>query len=104
MKTPLGHFNVKFGKGSYLCTAYGGQSLHNETNNNGKRMLNFALGTDLYVMGTWYQHKGIHKVTWRSPDNKICNLTDQIVVDRRRCMNVGDVRSMRGAEIESDEN
>ena len=80
MKTPLGHFNVKFGKGSYLCPAYGGQSLHNEINN-GKRMLNFALGTHLYVMGRRYQHKGIHKVTWRSADNKIRNLTDQILVD-----------------------
>ena len=81
MKSPLGHFNVKFGKVSYLYPACGGQSLHNETNDNGKQMLNFAPGTDLYVMGRWYQHKGIHKVTWQSPDNKIRNLTDQILVD-----------------------
>ena len=53
-------------------------------------------------MGTWHQHKDNHKVTWQSHDNKICNLIDHILVDRRNCMNVGDVRSMRGAEIESD--
>jgi endonuclease/exonuclease/phosphatase family metal-dependent hydrolase len=65
-------------------------------------MVNFAMGRDLAVVGTWYQHKNIHKVTWRSPDNKIYNQTDHILVDRRHCMNVCDARSMRGAEIESD--
>jgi len=102
MKTVIGHFNAKVGEESYLYPARGEESLHNETNDNGKQMLNFALGTDLYMTGTWYQHKDIHKVTWRSPDNKIRNSTDQILVGGRKCMNVGDVRSMRGAEIESD--
>jgi len=39
----------------------------------------------------------IHKVTWKSPD-KICNQIDHILVGRRHCMNVCDVRSMIGAE------
>jgi hypothetical protein len=64
-------------------------------------MVNFALG-DLAVKGKWYQRKDIHKVTWRSPDNKICNKVDHILLDRRYCKNVSDVRRMRGAEIESD--
>jgi hypothetical protein len=78
-----------------------GHSLHNERNN-GNRKVNFALGTDSDVMGTWYQHKDIHDFTWRSPDSKICNPLDHILVDRRICTNIGDVRSVRGAEIESD--
>jgi hypothetical protein len=65
-------------------------------------MVNFAMGRDLAVVGTWYQRKDIYNVTWRSPDNKIYNQIDHILVDRRHCMNVCDVRSMRGAEIESD--
>jgi len=65
-------------------------------------MVNFALGRDLAVTGTWYQHKDIHKDTWRSPDNKLCNKVDHILLDRRYCTNVCDVRSMRGAEMESD--
>jgi len=32
------------------------------------------------VTGTWYQHKDIHKVTWRSPDNKIYKQTEHILV------------------------
>ena len=42
-------------------------------------------------MGTLYQHKDINKVTWLSPDNKICNQIDHILVHRRRGMNVCDV-------------
>ena len=53
-------------------------------------------------MGTWYQHKDIHKVTWRSHDDKMCNQIDHILVDRRQCRNVCDVRSATAAETVSD--
>jgi hypothetical protein len=43
-----------------MCGAHG---LHNQTNDDEKRMVNFALGRDLAVTGTWYQHKDIKKVT-----------------------------------------
>jgi len=33
-------------------------------------MTNFALRRDLAVTGTWYHHKDIHEVTWKSPDTK----------------------------------
>jgi hypothetical protein len=46
--------------------------------------------------------EGHSKVIWRSPDYKICNNIDHILVDRRHCVNVCDFRSVRGAEIESD--
>jgi hypothetical protein len=62
-------------------------------------MVNFALGGDLDVMEKWYQHKGIHKVTWRSPDDTIRNQINYILVERRQFTNVCGVRSMRGAEI-----
>jgi hypothetical protein len=46
MKIILGDFNAKVGKEIYLHPACGGHSLHNETNDNGKQMVNFALGRD----------------------------------------------------------
>jgi hypothetical protein len=63
MKIIPGDFNAKVGKESHLYPACGRHSLHNETDDNGKRMVNFAMGRDLAVAGTWYQHKDIHKVT-----------------------------------------
>jgi hypothetical protein len=64
MKTVLLGFNGEVAKKSHLYTACGGHSLHNETNDNGKRTVNFALGRDSAVTGIWYQHKDIHKVIW----------------------------------------
>jgi hypothetical protein len=52
MKTALGNFNAEVGKESYLYTACGGHSLHNETNDNRKRMVNFALERDVAATGT----------------------------------------------------
>jgi len=62
MKTVLRDFNTRVGEESYIYATCGGHSLHNQTNDNGKRMVNFALGRDLAVTGTWYQHKDINKV------------------------------------------
>jgi hypothetical protein len=67
MKTVLLDFNSKVGKESYLFPACGGQSLHNKTNDDGKRMVNFALGRHLAVSRTWYQHKDFV----RSPGNHL---------------------------------
>ena len=43
MKRVLGDFNTEDGKESYLYPACGGHNLNNETNDNGKQMVNFAL-------------------------------------------------------------
>jgi hypothetical protein len=56
MKVLLGDFNVKIRKENYWHPACGRYSLHDKTNDNGK-MADFALGTDLAVTGTWFQHK-----------------------------------------------
>jgi hypothetical protein len=65
-------------------------------------MVNLALGRDLAVTVTSCQHKDIHKITRRSPDNKICNQIDYTLVDRGQCTHVFDLRSMRGTEIKTD--
>ena len=52
VKTILGDFNAKVGKESYLYPGCGGHSLHNETNDNRKRIVNFAPGRDVFVTGT----------------------------------------------------
>jgi len=45
--------------------------------------------------GNMVPNKDIHKFTWQSPDKKVFNQVDHILIDRRHCMNVGDVRNMR---------
>ncbi|KAJ4449339.1 hypothetical protein ANN_00737 [Periplaneta americana] len=102
IKIIMGDFNAKVGKARYLELACGEHSLHEETNKNGKMMINFANGTDLTVEETWFKHKDIHKRTWNSPDKQTFNQIYHVLVDRRHSASINDVRSLRGVETGSD--
>jgi hypothetical protein len=49
-----------------------------------------------------FLHRNIHKYTWTSPDGKIHNQINHILVERRRLSDVLDVRSFREADCDSD--
>ena len=45
-------------------------SLHTLPNENGIRLINFACPKNMVVASTLFNHKDIHKMTWRSPDGQ----------------------------------
>jgi len=56
----------------------------------------------MVVASTLYNHKDIHKMAWRSPDGQTYNQIDHLLIDARHVSNVMDVRTFRGANIDSD--
>jgi hypothetical protein len=78
------------------------ESLHEISNDNGVRLVNFATSKNLRVKSMMIPHRNIHKYTWTSPDGKTHNQIDHILVDRRRHSNVLDVRWLRAADCDSD--
>jgi hypothetical protein len=83
-------FNAKVGREDIFKPTIGNESLHEITNDNGVRLVNFATSKNLcqkYDVPT----SQIHKYTWTSPDEKIHNQIDHILVDRQRHSNVLDV-------------
>jgi hypothetical protein len=102
MKIVLGDFNVKVGKENIFKPTIGNYSLHEISNDNGVRLVNFATSWNLRVKSTIFPHHNIQKDTWMSPDGKTDNQIDHILVDRRRHSNVLDVRSLRAADCDSD--
>ena len=56
----------------------------------------------MIVMSTQFQHKQIHKGTWRSPDYNTINQIDHVLVNQKKKEAIEDVQSLRGPNINSD--
>jgi hypothetical protein len=84
----LGHLIGKAGRQDIFKPTIGNERLHEISNDNGVRSVNFATSKNLRVKSTTFPHRNIHKYTWTSPDGKTHNKTDHILLDRRRHSNV----------------
>jgi len=101
MKILLGDFNAKVGRENIFKPTIGNESLHQDSNDNGIRIVNFATSKNLVVKSTMFPHRNIHKYTWTSPDGQTHNQIDHILIDRRWHSSILDVRSFRGADCDT---
>lgn len=102
VKIVLGDFNAKIGREEAFSPTIGRNSLHETSNDNGIRTVNFAAARNLVVSSTWFPHKSIHKATWISPDGATRNQIDHMLVEGRHFSSVMDVRTSRGADCDTD--
>jgi hypothetical protein len=61
MKILLGDFSAKVGKEDIFKTTIGNESLHEISNSNGVRVVNFATSNNLIVKSTLFPLRNIHK-------------------------------------------
>jgi len=101
MKIHLVDFNAKVERENIFKPTIGKESLHQDSNDNGVRMVNFATSKNL-AKSTMFSHRNIHKHKWTSPDGQTRNQTELILIDRRRHSSILDVRSFRGADCDTD--
>ena len=71
-------------------------------NENGQRFVDFCTLNNHTIGGTIFQHKEIHKVTWTSPNKEVLNQIDHFTINNKWRSSLQDVRSYRGADINSD--
>ena len=83
MKILLGVFNAKVGRENIFKPTIGNESLHQDSNDNGVRIVNFVTSKNLLVKSTMFPHRNLHKHTWASSDGKTHNQTDRMLIDRR---------------------
>ena len=99
----LGDFNARLGVDN---TGYekvmGKCALDEKRNNNGEKLLEFCQVNRLFIQGTRFQHKNIHKGTWRHPVDKKTHQIDHIITNTRWRSCVDDVKVIGGADISSD--
>jgi endonuclease/exonuclease/phosphatase family metal-dependent hydrolase len=83
MEILLGDFNAKcVWRENNFEPTIGNESLHQDCNDNGVRIVNFATSKILVVNSMMFLHRNIHKYTWMSPDGMTHNRLDHILVDK----------------------
>ncbi|CAD7093988.1 unnamed protein product [Hermetia illucens] len=102
IKIILGDFNSQVGKGPVFMRYVGSHSLHEKTNDNGVRTIQLAGSHEMVVGSTWFARKAVHKHTWASPDGITFNQIDHVLIERRHLSALLNVRTYRGANIDSD--
>jgi hypothetical protein len=73
MKILLRDLNAKGGREDIFKPTIGNESLHEISNDNGVRVVNFDTSGNLIVKSTTFPHRNIHKYTWTSPDGNTHN-------------------------------
>jgi len=102
MKILLGNFNAKLGREIIFKPTIGQESLHQDSNDNGVRLVNFDTSKNLVVKSMMFPQRNIHKYTWTPVDGKTHNQIDHVLIDRRWHSSVLDVRSFRVAGCDTD--
>jgi hypothetical protein len=98
----LRDFDAKEGSEDIFKPIIGNESLHEASNDNGVRAVNFATSKNLIVKSTTFPHQNIHKHTWTSPGGVTHNQIDHVLIDKRQHSNILDVHSFRGADCDTD--
>jgi hypothetical protein len=102
MKILLGAFNAKVGKENSFKPTIGNKSLHEISNDNGFRVVNFATCKNLVIKSTMFPHRKIHKHIWTSPEGNTQNQIHHVLIAKRRHSSILDARSFRGADCDTD--
>ena len=97
----MGDFNGKVGKNKEDTIGPFGMGLKNE---NGQYIIELCKKHNLFATNTWFQQKQSAQHTWKSPDGKIKNQIDYILVDKRFRNGIRNSKSMPGADCGSDHN
>jgi len=68
MKILLGDLDARVGRENIFKLTIVNACLHQDSNDNGVRIVNFATSKNLIVKNTSFPRQNIHKYTWTSPD------------------------------------
>ena len=84
-------FNAKLWRENIFKLQIENERLHQDSNGNGVRIVNFATSKNLVVKSTVFLHQNIRKYIWTSPDGKTHNQIDHIFIDWRWHSSILDV-------------
>lgn len=102
VKLIMGDLNAQIGQEEIYKSIVGKHSLHERSNNNGINLINFAISRGMNISSTQFPRKNINKHTWISPGGRYTSQIDHVLINNRYKSNVTNVKSYRGADVDSD--
>ncbi|VVC27148.1 Endonuclease/exonuclease/phosphatase,Reverse transcriptase domain [Cinara cedri] len=102
IKLLLGDMNAQVGKENAYKATIGKHSLHDRSNDNGIRLINFAISKNMVISSTRFPRKNIHKETWLSPGGRYSSQIDHVLIENKFKTIIRNVKSYRGADADID--
>jgi hypothetical protein len=102
VKLVMGDPNAKVDRETVHQPTIGKLSLHESTNENGLRLVDFAAGRQMVIKSTYFMHKRIHLQAWHSTDGHTFNQNDHFLINGRHFSDVRDDMARKGVNIDSD--
>lgn len=102
IKFLLGDMNAQVGKENAYKATIGKHSLHDRSNDNGIRLINFAISKNMVISSTRLPRKNIHKETWLSPGGRFSRQIDHVLIENRYKTIIENFKSYRGADADTD--
>jgi endonuclease/exonuclease/phosphatase family metal-dependent hydrolase len=65
-------------------------------------MTYFSASKNMINSSKCFPHKDTHKGMWTTPDGRMKNQIDHVIISKRGASSIIDVRTYRGADFESD--
>jgi hypothetical protein len=101
VKLIIGDLNAQIGKEAIYHPTVGKEAYHQESNENGKRLIHLTASRNMVIGTTLFPHQDTHKITWRSPDVHHSSQTDHLLIDSRHVSHLMDTRTQRCANADS---
>jgi len=83
IKIVVGDFNAQVGRENIFKPIVGKESLHQESNNNGMRLISLCTDKGLVISSTQFQRKDIYKHTWIAPGGQYKSQIDHVVIEKK---------------------
>ncbi|XP_058456370.1 uncharacterized protein LOC131433790 [Malaya genurostris] len=101
VKSMVGDLNDQVGQKEEFIPTIGKFSAHQLTNGNGLRLIDFAASKNMAICSTLFHHSLPYRYTWRSPQQTESQI-DHVLIYGRHFSDIIDVRTNRGANVDSD--
>lgn len=98
----LGDANANVGREDIYRGVTGGESKHKDSNENGLKLISWAIERNLRIMSTHFKRKNVHKGTWKIRGSTETSQIDHVLIDERHTAFITNVRTCRGADADSD--